>query len=40
MLTTSKVLSFDNTKKKLFFFLYCAHLIVPLQRNIKHDCYV
>ena len=33
MLASPKVLTLDNKKEKLFFFLYCAHLIVPLQRK-------
>ena len=31
-LTTSKVLSLDNSKQKQSFVLYCSHLFVPLQR--------
>ena len=33
MLASPKALTLDNKKEKLFFFLYCAHLIVPLQRK-------
>ena len=33
MLASPKTLTLDNKKEKLFFFLYCAHLIVPLQRK-------
>ena len=33
MLALPKVLSFDKKKEKVLFFLYCAHLIVPLQRK-------
>ena len=35
MLASPKALTLDNKKEKLFFFLYCAHLIVPLQRKHK-----
>ena len=33
MLASPKALTLDNKKEKLFFFLYCTHLIVPLQRK-------
>ena len=39
MLASPKALTLDNKKEKLFFFLYCAHLIVPLQQKKNRKQY-